>query len=191
MEFLVLVGLVLLNGLFAMSEIALVTARKARLSATCRRRRPRRLRRHGAGREPDPVPVHDPDRHHRDRHPQRDHRRSGLRGALCHVDPDVRPGPPHGGDRRHGARGRRHHVLHDRRRRARAQASRPAESGGDCARRGAPDAVACRAHAAVRQAPHLLHRLAAEALPDAGRATPRPSPRRRSTRCSRRARSPA
>ena len=31
MEFLILIGLILLNGVFAMSEIALVTARKARL----------------------------------------------------------------------------------------------------------------------------------------------------------------
>ncbi|WP_197673134.1 CNNM domain-containing protein [Pseudomonas oryzae] len=31
MEILILIGLVVLNGLFAMSEIALVTARKARL----------------------------------------------------------------------------------------------------------------------------------------------------------------
>jgi putative hemolysin len=31
MEFLILIGLIVLNGIFAMSEIALVTARKARL----------------------------------------------------------------------------------------------------------------------------------------------------------------
>ena len=31
MEVLILIGLIVLNGLFAMSEIALVTARKARL----------------------------------------------------------------------------------------------------------------------------------------------------------------
>ncbi len=32
MEILILFGLILLNGVFAMSEIAIVTARKARLS---------------------------------------------------------------------------------------------------------------------------------------------------------------
>ena len=32
MEILILLGLILLNGVFAMSEIAIVTARKARLS---------------------------------------------------------------------------------------------------------------------------------------------------------------
>ena len=31
MEFMILIGLIVLNGLFAMSEIALVTARKTRL----------------------------------------------------------------------------------------------------------------------------------------------------------------
>ena len=34
MELLILLGLILLNGLFAMSEIAIVTARKARSGET-------------------------------------------------------------------------------------------------------------------------------------------------------------
>lgn len=51
-EVLMLIGLVVINGLFAMSEIALVTARKARLMEAGRHWRPRRRRGAETGRRP-------------------------------------------------------------------------------------------------------------------------------------------
>ena len=74
MEIFILIGLIVLNGLFAMSEIALVTARKARLA-----------KRAEEGDQAAAVAVklgEDPTRFlstiHLDRHPQRDCRGSGT-----------------------------------------------------------------------------------------------------------------
>ena len=42
MEFLVILGLILLNGIFAMSEVALISARKTSLAADAKKgRKPR------------------------------------------------------------------------------------------------------------------------------------------------------
>ena len=93
-----------------------------------RRWRRRRRLRDPAGRGSDALPVGDPDRHHLDRRAQR-HRR---RGRACRAARRLARRSRHGGGgralRRHGPGGRADHLLHDRRRRARAQAARAVAS---------------------------------------------------------------
>ncbi|MCK7502348.1 MAG: CNNM domain-containing protein [Comamonadaceae bacterium] len=87
MEILILLALILLNGLFAMSEMAVVSSRKIRLQQMAQvggagaRAAPR------PGGEPEPFPVHRPGRHHHNRHLQR-----CLRRGLAGVEADAAAG---------------------------------------------------------------------------------------------------
>ena len=67
-EVLVILFLILLNGFFALSEMALVSAKRSRLQAAAEQGKIGRevgARAHG---RPDDAPLRDPDRHHPDRH---------------------------------------------------------------------------------------------------------------------------
>ena len=81
--------LVALNGVFAMSELAIVSSRRPRLKAMARAGPPRRADRARARRRSRPLPVDRADRHHPDRHPRRrlfgrQPRRAGRRsGSPC------------------------------------------------------------------------------------------------------------
>jgi putative hemolysin len=80
MEITFLFGLILLNGVFAMAEIALVTARRTRLQKW-----PTRDASGGgpdAGHGSHAVHVDHPDRHHLHRRAQRHRRRGGAGRAL-------------------------------------------------------------------------------------------------------------
>ena len=76
MDFLLIALLTLLNGVFAMSELALASSRKARLLALAEEGDRRRRGGAEAAGAPDAVPVHRAGGHHLDRHAQR-HRRRG------------------------------------------------------------------------------------------------------------------
>ena len=78
-----LVFLILLNGVFAMSEMALTASRKARLQVMLEAGEARRADCHRSARQPDEVSFHGADRHYVDRHPERHRRRSGVRRPLA------------------------------------------------------------------------------------------------------------
>ena len=94
LDVLVILLLIALNGVFAMSELAIVSSRRPRLKAMAGpgaggadRARPRR--------RSGPLPVDGADRHHPDRHPRRrlfrrePRRAGGERLALLGIDPDT------------------------------------------------------------------------------------------------------
>ena len=83
MDVAILFALILLNGAFAMSEIALVAARKAPPAAARRGGRRRRARRAAPARGADAVSFHHADRHHVDRHPERHRRRGRVLAPLA------------------------------------------------------------------------------------------------------------
>ncbi|MCK7469805.1 MAG: hypothetical protein MZU95_02620 [Desulfomicrobium escambiense] len=73
---------------FAMAEIAVVSARKARLQQRAEEGDRRAQDRPRAGQFPQPVSLHDPDRHHAGRHPGRRLRRGDHRRTAC---PEAEP----------------------------------------------------------------------------------------------------
>ena len=86
MEILIILLLILLNGLFAMSEIAFISARRSNLEMQARQGRASARQALKLARGPGPVPLDHPDRHHADRHPHgyllgRRAGRQGGRGA--------------------------------------------------------------------------------------------------------------
>ena len=73
--------LIILNGLFAMSEMALTASRKARLQVMLEAGERGAQAAIDAARQPDQVPVDGADRHHLDRHPERHRRRGRVLGS--------------------------------------------------------------------------------------------------------------
>ena len=69
MEIIIIILLILLNGLFAMSEIALISARRSNLTARAKQGNTGGRQSPPAGSGPGQIPFHDSDRHHPDRHP--------------------------------------------------------------------------------------------------------------------------
>ncbi len=67
----IIAGLILLNGVFAMSELAIVSARPARLQVDGRSAAAKGADRAAAGRGSGQVPLDRADRHHADRHHRR------------------------------------------------------------------------------------------------------------------------
>ena len=78
-EVLVILLLILLNGFFALSEMALVAAKRSRLQAAAEQGRTGRQVGHRADGGSDQAAVGDPDRHHPDRDFYRSVRRPNLR----------------------------------------------------------------------------------------------------------------
>ena len=133
--------LILVNGLFAMAEIALVSARTARLKALAESRQRRRPGRARAARRPLAAAVDGADRDHRDRGAVR-HLRPGDLGRppairarrIFRVDRPLRARAQHGG------RGDRHLISVADHRRAGAEAHRALPSRADRRGIGAADA---------------------------------------------------
>ena len=71
LDVLIILLLVALNGVFAMSELAIVSSRKPRLKAMARAGRRGAQTALGPRRRSRPLPVDRADRHHPDRHPRR------------------------------------------------------------------------------------------------------------------------
>ena len=81
MDVLLIALLTLLNGVFAMSEMALASSRKARLAAMAEDGRRRRRGGAEADGASDALPVHGAGRHHLHRHAQRHRGRGGVQRA--------------------------------------------------------------------------------------------------------------
>jgi hypothetical protein len=107
MDFLLIALLTLLNGLFAMSEMALASSRKARLTGDGRDGDKRR--RGGAARcwSTRPVPVDGAGGHHLHRHAQRHHRRGRVQRQAGGLAADATAWPSARRHRRHRHRGGR------------------------------------------------------------------------------------
>ena len=82
MDVALLIFLILLNALFAMSEMALDRQPQGAAAGDGGGRRCRRPGGDGPARQPDQVPLGGADRHHLDRRAQRHRRRRGLFGAV-------------------------------------------------------------------------------------------------------------
>lgn len=86
MEIIIIILLILLNGLFAMSEIALISARPLEPDGTRQAGQQGGRQSPPAGSGPGQIPFHDSDRHHPDRHPDgvsiRAKRWAGRFGAM-------------------------------------------------------------------------------------------------------------
>lgn len=157
MEILVILLLILFNGLFAMSEIALISARRSNLEMQARQGSAGGPPGPEAGQRPPTVPLDGADRHHAHRNPH---------GYLFgrHAGRQIRPGtgrtghPDACGDR-HGAGHDRHrsHLPHDHLRRAGTQAHRHERRGESREDRGTPHAGAFGRGVAVRMAALQKH----------------------------------
>jgi len=69
MEFLIILLLIILNGFFAMSEIAMISARRSNLEMQARQGDAGARQAQKSYRRPGQIPFDHPDRHHADRHP--------------------------------------------------------------------------------------------------------------------------
>ena len=197
-DLVLILALIALNGVFAMSELAIVSSREARLKAMAKSGSAGAKARAGAGRRPGPLPVDGADRHHADRHPRRrlfgrQPRRAGGPAAVAYVRARAR----NRADRRLQHRHRHHDLLLAGHRRAGPQAVRAAQSRSRSRR-------SCRGRWTWLSQGHRAVRVAARPdqradLPHA-RAQPREqecrhrrgtctwsSPRRRPRACSRKA----
>ena len=67
LDVLLILALIALNGVLAMSELAIVSSREARLKAMAQERQPRRAMRARPRGRPRPVPVDGAERDHADR----------------------------------------------------------------------------------------------------------------------------
>ena len=84
-EILVIALLILANGIFAMSEMAVITARKSRLQDWVNKGNARAKDRAGAGANAQSTPFLGADRHYPHRYPNRclrRARRGGLAGGI-------------------------------------------------------------------------------------------------------------
>ena len=186
MEILVILLLILLNGLFAMSEIALISARRSNLEMQARQGSVRRPPGPETGQRPRPVPLDRTDRHHPDRHSHGYLLRRHAGGEIRRRAGPAGHSAAHGD--RHGAGHYRHrgHLPHDHIRRTGPQTHRHERRRAGRKNRRAADAAAFGRGVALRVAALQKH---GGRRPPAGPATGRRarSPRRKSVRSSRKA----
>ncbi len=71
MEILIILFLIILNGIFSMSEIALVSSRKFKLEACRQERQQQCAQSAGPVQQSQYLPIHRADRHHADWYPDR------------------------------------------------------------------------------------------------------------------------
>jgi len=157
MEIFVLIGLIIINGLFAMSEIALVTARRARLKKL--------------GEEGDVAALaavelsKDPNRflstiqigNHIDWGTERNYRRGRSRRTAQPVAWHAGPGAKGKFISRDGFGGGRHHLFFNRVRRTRAQAPGSTKPRRDCPIYGPADVFTRHVVEAVRRVAFGIH----------------------------------
>ena len=139
LEIIIVLLLIVLNGVFAMSELALVSVRRARLAVLERKGVPGAT--HGARtcRRPAAIPAHRADRHHPGQHADRRVRRRADRRRRGGVARRCAGAGVRGRDAVAGARGRGDDLPDAGAGRTGAEAPGAAPAGADRGARGAGD----------------------------------------------------